>query len=83
MVEIPGRIDPGGSALDGTSSITVTVDDPSLPLVSKRSLAVDTSPRIRVGIIDRENFYGNNVLNEVASSEWIKRALEPEDDGQI
>ncbi|MAJ47617.1 MAG: hypothetical protein CBC35_10190 [Planctomycetes bacterium TMED75] len=83
VVEMPGRLDPTGSALDGTSSITVTVDDPSLPLVSRRSLSVNTSPRIRVGIIDRENFYGNNALNEVPSSEWIKRSLEPEDDGQI
>ena len=83
VIEVPGRLDPSRSALDGTSSITVTVDDQSLPPVSRRSLTVDTSPRIRVGIIDRENFYGSNGLSEVASSEWIKRALEPEDDGQI
>ena len=83
MVDITSRLDPTLSALDGTSSIVVSIDDPSLPIMSSKALTIDTSSRIRVGIIDRENFPGNNVLNDIPSSEWIERALSPEDEGQI
>ena len=83
IIEINGRVDSTTSAIDGTSTMSVSIDDQSLLAASIASVTIDTSPRIRIGIVDRENFTVTGSVNEVSSSQWIEKALEPNAGGQI
>ena len=83
IIEINGRVDSANSAIDGTSTMSVSIDDQSLIPASTSSVMIDTSPRIRIGIVDRESFTVTGSVNEVTSSQWIEKALEPRGGGQI
>ena len=83
VIEFTGRTTPSNATADGTSSIVAQVDDPALQDVSRRSAIVDTSPTIQVGIIDRNEFSTGVLMEEIRSSEWIERALEPDVEGVI
>lgn len=82
-IEISGRIDPSGAALDGTSSMSASIDDQSLPTASMTSVTIDTTSLIRIGLVDRERFSLPSSVTEVNASQWIEKALEPTTGGQI
>ncbi len=83
VVEFIGRSSTTNSAIDGTSVVTAHVDSTTLPDLSNRSMLVDTSNTIKVGVIDRQVFTGNNELEKIQSAEWIERALEPGNEGSL
>lgn len=83
VVEFVSRSSAVNSAVDGTSVITAHVDSTSLPDLSRRSMLVDTSNTIKVGIIDRQIFASSNDLENIQSAEWMERALEPGNEGAV
>ena len=82
-IDVSGRVDSSRSALDGTSTMSVSLDDQTLPSASTTSVTIDTTSRIRVGLVDRERFSIPSAVNEVNASQWIEKALEPGEGGQI
>ena len=83
VIEFTGRLDPTNATADGTSAVVALVDDQAIADVARRAAIVDTSPTIQVGIIDRNEFSTSVLLEDVRSSDWIRRALEPDLDGII
>lgn len=83
VIEFVGRTRDVDAAIDGTSLITARVDDQILPDLSNRSILVDTSSGLNVGIIDRNVFTDGTAIEDVRSADWIERALEPDESGMI
>ena len=83
VVEFVGRSSAINSAIDGTSVISAHVDSISLPDLSHRSMLVDTSNTIKVGVINRQIFASRGDLDTIQSAEWIERALEPGNEGAV
>jgi hypothetical protein len=83
IVEFSGRADATNAAVDGTSVINAFVDDMRLPDLARRSILVDTSRTIQVGLIDRQAFTANQAVEQVRSADWIERSLEPGSEGIV
>lgn len=83
VIEFTGRLDSSNATVDGTSAVVASVDDQSLPDVAHRAAVVDTSPTIQVGIVDRNEFSTNVLVEDVRVAEWIERALDPDVGGVI
>jgi len=82
-IEFLGRASADGAAADGSSIVTASIEDGTLPEATRRSTVVDTSGAVQVRIIDRRLFSSSGSLDEIEVSDWVARALAPVDGGGV
>ena len=68
---------------DREVAITASIDPDALPADDERHAILALRDAIQIAVIDRQTFGGEGGINEYTAGQWIRRALEPLDDGPI
>ena len=71
------------AATDGSTIIDAIIDEQILPNASKLSRVANTSDVIRVAMVDREDFLDAASVENVGSTQWMTRSLDPTQSGSI
>ena len=71
------------AATDGSTIIDAIIDEQVLPTASRISRVANTSDVIRVAMVDRENFLDGDTIDDVSSTQWMTRSLDPTQSGSI